>query len=191
ASVYEPDPLPKQRNRRSLYAEKIRGLRDPFFETFNQPGPDNSCELRETSTVAPQALTLFNSGEVLERAIAFANRLLKEKHEGGDRGIIFRAFQLALGRAPTADELDTCLAHWKESTAAELGKRYQQKEFPDQVQRTVMAEKTGEPYDFIELMPSYKNYEPDLQLADVDARTRGLAQVCLVIFNTNEFAYLD
>ncbi|NNE92608.1 MAG: DUF1553 domain-containing protein, partial [Verrucomicrobiales bacterium] len=100
ASVYEPDPLPKQRNRRSLYAEKIRGLRDPFFETFNQPGPDNSCELRETSTVAPQALTLFNSEEVLERAIEFADRLLKEKHEGGDRGIIFRAFQLALGRAP-------------------------------------------------------------------------------------------
>ena len=53
ASVYEPDPLPEQRNRRSIYAEKIRGLRDPFFETFNQPGPDKSCELRETSTVAP------------------------------------------------------------------------------------------------------------------------------------------
>ena len=59
ASVYEPDSLPNQRNRRSLYAEKIRGLRDPFLETFNQPGPDKSCELRQTSTVAPQALTLF------------------------------------------------------------------------------------------------------------------------------------
>ena len=32
ASVYEPDPLPSQRNRRTIYAEKIRGLRDPFLE---------------------------------------------------------------------------------------------------------------------------------------------------------------
>ena len=31
--------LPGQRNRRTIYAEKIRGLRDPFLEAFNQPGP--------------------------------------------------------------------------------------------------------------------------------------------------------
>ncbi|MFT5465045.1 MAG: hypothetical protein ACI8UO_000131 [Verrucomicrobiales bacterium] len=54
-----------------------------------------------------------------------------------------------------------------------------------------LFEKTGEPYDFIEHMPAYTDYEPDLQPSNVDARTRGLAQVCLVIFNLNEFAYLD
>ena len=48
-----------------------------------------------------------------------------------------------------------------------------------------------QPYDFIEIMPAYENYVPDLQPADTDARTRGLAQVCLVIFNLNEFVYLD
>jgi hypothetical protein len=79
ASVYEPDPLPEQRNRRTLYAEKLRGLRDPFLEAFNQPGPDASCELRESSTVAPQALTLLNAEEVQDRALAFAARLLKEQ----------------------------------------------------------------------------------------------------------------
>ena len=78
ASVYEPDPLPEQRNRRTIYAEKLRGLRDPFFEAFNQPGPDASCELRESSTVAPQALTLLNAEEVQDRALAFAARLLRE-----------------------------------------------------------------------------------------------------------------
>ena len=54
-----------------------------------------------------------------------------------------------------------------------------------------MAEKTGEPYDFVELMPAYKNYVPDLQPHQVDAKTRGLANVCLVLFNLNEFSYLD
>jgi hypothetical protein len=189
ASVYEPDPLPAQRNRRSLYAEKTRGLRDPFLETFNQPGPDKSCELRETSTVAPQALTLFNAEEVHERALAFAARLIKEA--ANDRAAVKRAFELALGRPATLEEVASCLAHWKTATEEETGKNYKPKEFPTGLMRTVMAEKTGEPYSFWEFMPAYKNYVPDLQRSDLDARTRALAQVCLVIFNLNEFAYLD
>ena len=54
-----------------------------------------------------------------------------------------------------------------------------------------MAEKTGEPYDFWEFLPAFEFYQPDLQRSDTDARTRGLAHVCLVLFNSNEFAYLD
>ena len=34
------------------------------------------------------------------------------------------------------------------------------------------------------------DFVPDLQPADVDARTRALADVCLVLFNSNEFAYV-
>ncbi len=189
ASVYEPDPNPKQRDRRSIYAEKNRGLRDPFFETFNQPGPDKSCELRETSTVAPQALTLMNAEEVQDRALAFAARLLEENAE--DNAVVRRAFELALGRPASAHELKACLAEWKNATREEQGLQPQPKEFPRRIKRTVMAEKTGEPYDFWEYMPAYNKYVPDLQRSDVDARTRGLAHVCLVIFNLNEFAYLD
>ncbi|MDA0920646.1 MAG: PSD1 and planctomycete cytochrome C domain-containing protein [Planctomycetota bacterium] len=189
ASVYEPDPRPEQRNRRSVYAEKIRGLRDPFLEAFNQPGPDKSCELRETSTVAPQALTLLNAEEVQDRSLALAARLTKELSD--DTAIVKRAFELALGRGPTHDELKACLAHWSQATQEESGKHYEVKKISSRVKRTVMAEKTGEPYDFIEFMPAYENYVPDLQPAQTDARTRGLATVCLVIFNLNEFAYID
>ena len=188
ASVYEPDPLPKQRNRRSVYAEKIRGLRDPFFETFNQPGPDKSCERRETSTVAPQALTLFNAEEMHYRALSFAARLLKGKQQ--PRAILNRAFNLALGRSPTIKELNACLNHWENAIKEEEGKTYTQESFPTEIQRTVMAEKTGQPYDFIEILPAFETYVPDLQPGQTDARTRGLAQVCLVIFNLNEFSYL-
>ena len=190
ASVYEPDPLPQQRNRRSLYAEKTRGLRDPFLETFNQPGPDKSCERRETSTVPPQALTLFNSQEVHDRALALAARLTSEA-AGDDRSTVNRAFELALGRPATLAETDTCLQAWANATREEQDKRYPEKKFPTKTKRTVMAEKTGEPYDFIEFMPAYETYLADLQPGETDARTRGLAQLCLVIFNLNEFAYLD
>ncbi|MDA7921221.1 PSD1 and planctomycete cytochrome C domain-containing protein [Verrucomicrobiales bacterium] len=189
ASVYEPDPLPQQRNRRSIYAEKMRGLRDPFYETFNQPGPDNSCELRETSTVAPQALTLFNSEEILERATALANRVLKETNN--QEKAIHRAFHLSLGRRATEGELAASLAHWKEAIDEESGKEYVEKVFQTEIKRTVMAEKTGEPYDFIEIMPAFEIYQPDLTPGKVDAETRGLAHLCLVLFNLNEFAYLD
>jgi len=189
ASVYEPDPLPAQRNRRTVYAEKIRGLRDPFMEAFNQPGPDKSCELRETSTVAPQALTLLNAEEVNDRALALAARVLKLTKN--DQHSVHWAFELTLGRHPTASELKICLRHWQQATAEEENKTYQPKRYASTAKRTVMAEKTGEPYDFIEHMPAYEKYKPDLQPNQVDARTRGFAQVCLVLFNSNEFAYLD
>lgn len=189
ASVYEPDALPKLRNRRTIYAEKLRGLRDPFLETFNQPGPDKSCELRETSTVAPQALTLFNSEEVQDRALAFANRLIRQEKSAQET--IKLAFQIAFGRLPTGTELESCLNHWASAEKEEAEKKYTPKKYDSQTKRTVMAEKTGEPYEFVEVMPAYKNYQPDLQPHEVDARTRGLAHVCLVIFNLNEFIYLD
>ena len=189
ASVYEPDPLPKQRNRRTIYTEKLRGLRDPFMELFNQPGPDKSCELRQTSTVAPQALTLMNAEEIQDRSLAFAAMLI-QKHQS-DKDVIRSAFVRALGRAPTDSETRQCLEHWQRCTNEEAELQHEPHTYPTSTLRTVMAEKTGEPYEFVEHMPAYESYIPDLQPNQTNARTRGLAQVCLVILNLNEFAYLD
>lgn len=189
ASIYEPDPFPAQRNRRSIYAEKLRGLRDPFFETFNQPGTDNSCENRETSTVAPQALTLLNAQEMQDRSLAFAHRLLIEKSDGTQ--VIHRAFQLALGRPPTSTETSAFLIEWKNATDKEAKQTPQLQSFPTTLQRTIRAEKTGELYTFTEHLPVFETYQPDLQPADADPRTRALSHLCLVLFNSNEFSYLD
>lgn len=189
ASVYEPNSLPRQRNRRTIYTEKIRGLRDPFMELFNQPGPDKSCELRQTSTVAPQALTLMNAEELQDRSLAFAAHLVSQ--HGSDSQVIQKAFERALGRRPTDSEATQCLEHWETCISADPNLNHEVKTFPTKTVRTVMAEKTGEPYTFVENMPAYDTYVPDLQPHQADARTRGLAQVCLVILNLNEFAYLD
>ena len=189
ASVYEPDPKREQRNRRTIYTERIRGLRDPFMETFNQPGPDKSCELRETSTVTPQALTLLNSKAMQTRALSMAKRVLDEK--SSEQQVIQRLFELALSRNPTSKELELCLAHWSESTKHETNVDHRSQKESTSISRTVMAEKTGQPYQFEEIRPAYESYEYDLQPSDVDPRLRGLAQVCLVLLNSNEFAYLD
>ncbi|HCU88046.1 MAG TPA: hypothetical protein DGP39_10995, partial [Verrucomicrobiales bacterium] len=104
APSYVPDTKPAQRNRRSVYALKLRGQRDPFMTTFNQPGPDKSCELRDSSNVTPQVFTLFNSEESADRALAFAARVLKETK--GDNQAVRRAFRLAFGRVPNKAEVD-------------------------------------------------------------------------------------
>jgi hypothetical protein len=36
----------------------------------------------------------------------------------------------------------------------------------------------------------YHNYIPDLQPADVDEKTRALADLITVLFNSNEFVYV-
>ena len=189
ASVYEPDPAPRQRNRRTIYAEKVRGLRDPFLETFNQPGPDDSCEMREVSTVAPQALTMLNAAEHQDRALAFAHRLAGEGRSEAET--IQRAFRLALGRDPDQAESASCLQEWEVAIREEEKITPKPAVFPSKILRTARAEKTGELYDFWEHMPAYKHYQPDLQRSEADPRTRGLAHVCLVLFNLNEFVYLD
>ena len=58
------------------------------------------------------------------------------------------------------------------------------------MKRDAVEENTGEKFRFNEPLHVYKDFTPDLQPSDVDARTRVLADVCLVLFNSNEFSYV-
>jgi len=93
--------------RRSLYVYSKRSIRYPLFETFDQPNLINSCERRNRSTIAPQALLLMNNNFVITEAKFFAERL---RREAGDdaRAQVDRAFRLALGRSP--DEFERAKA---------------------------------------------------------------------------------
>jgi mono/diheme cytochrome c family protein len=92
--------------RRSLYVYSKRSIRYPLFETFDQPNLVNSCERRNRSTIAPQALLLMNNNFVILESKFFAERLRKEAGDDA-RAQAGRAFRLALGRAPSAFELTT------------------------------------------------------------------------------------
>ena len=61
---------------------------------------------------------------------------------------------------------------------------------PLEVKREAVEENTGEKFTFNEKLEAYAEFVPDLQPTAVDARTRALADVCLVLFNTNEFSYV-
>ncbi|WP_294384020.1 PSD1 and planctomycete cytochrome C domain-containing protein [Prosthecobacter sp.] len=186
ASAWVPNPLPQQRHRRSLYALKIRGLRDPFMEVFNEPAPDFSCEARDVSTVTPQVFSLFNGQASYNRALALANRVMKEKATDA----VGRVFELTFGRKPAADEKALCEAHWKQMEAKQAQISFAKHQPPLTVKREAVEENTGEKFSFHEKLPAYADFVPDLQPTDCDAKTRALADVCLVLLNSNEFAYL-
>ena len=59
---------------------------------------------------------------------------------------------------------------------------------PREVVREGVEENTGEKFQFTERLNLTADFVPDLKPADVDAETRGLAEVCLVLLNSNEFA---
>lgn len=186
ASAWVPNPLPSQRHRRSLYALKIRGLRDPFLEVFNEPAPDFSCEQREASTVTPQVFSLFNGQASYDRALALAQRALKEKPDAA----VDHAFQLAFGRLPASAERDHCMKHWKDMETVQTSAKQESSQPPLEVRREAVEENTGEKFSFTEKLHAYAEFVPDLQHHHVDARTRALADVCLSLLNSNEFAYV-
>lgn len=192
AAAWVPNPTPEQRHRRSLYALKLRGLTDPMLDVFNAPGPDFSCEMRDASTVTPQVFALFNSKATYDRALAFANRLMREQSavSGQRSAVIERAFQLAFNRAPKQDELKTCLAHWEAMTARHRTVKFEKSAPPRSVTREAVEENTGEKFKFTEPLEAAADFVSDLQPADASPELRGLAEVCLVLLNSNEFAYV-
>jgi mono/diheme cytochrome c family protein len=188
AAAWTPNPLPQQRHRRSLYALKIRGLPDPLQEVFNVPAPDFSCECREASTVTPQVFSLFNGQNTQSRALALANRVVKETRN--DEEALTRLFVLTFSRPPNSGERKTCLAHWRDIEALLGDKKPAARQPPLEVRRDAIEENTGEKFSFSEKLHAYAEFVPDLQPSNVSAHTRALADVCLAVLNSNEFAYV-
>ena len=114
-----PESLnPEDHNRRSVYVFVKRQFPYPMFTTFDAPDPSTSCGRRDTTTVAPQALTMLNGDFMIEKAGAFASRL---RSEYGDtpEAWIDGAWNLALARPPSDQERQGALEMFTESSAAD------------------------------------------------------------------------
>ena len=124
--------------RRSVYIYQQRTLNMPFLDVFDAKVADVSCDFRQTSVTALQALEMYNGDLVSAEAPHFANRV---QAQAGDRveDQVRCAFELALGRSPEKSELS-------------------------QLSRLV---------------------------SESENRRSGLVGLCRVIFNTNEFVYVD
>lgn len=187
APAYLPSPRKKDRNRRTIYAFQQRSLIDPMIEVFNGPALDLSCERRETSTVATQAFTLFNSQFAHDLSLAFAQRLEREATTLGQQ--VERAFQLAYGRPAAPEESKAAKAHVLRQLAWHEMNPPPAKPGPKPLVHKITSELTGEVSEFRQ-NAEQPDFEPNVHASGVKAATRALADFALVIFNTNEFIYV-
>ena len=188
APAYQPSRTPEERNRRSIYAEKYRTLTDPDLEVFNKPGADLSCEKRNESTVTPQVFTMLNGNNTRARSIALAHKLLK--HKSSDENLIRNSIKLMWCREPTTEEITESKIYFQKMITYHKENQPPINSYPTTVTRKMFEEMTGEPFEYEEELDIYHNYIPDLQPADVDAKTRALADLIAVLFNSNEFVYV-
>lgn len=103
ATVWKPSSEPDI-SRRTIYAVLKRSLTNPLLETLDLCDTARSSAKRMTTTVAPQALTLFNGEFVNQQAKYLADRLEREAGDDVAKQIVL-AYRLALCRSPSEHEL--------------------------------------------------------------------------------------
>lgn len=188
APAHQPSRTPDVRNRRTIYAYRVRGQADPFLEVMNQPTPNDSCECRDSAAVSPQAFTLLNSEVMSDRSIALAVHLQEETGSLSEQIVL--AFQRVLGRKPSDEERTQMLAYVQKMVSHHEEYEPVRVEYPTEVVRSLVEEFSGKPFDYVEILPVFRDYVPDAKPWLVNPRTRALADMCLLLFNTNEFAYV-
>ena len=159
--LWRVTPDPAQHTRRSLYLFAKRNVRQPLLEAFDQPDTLGSCAVRGVSTFAPQALILMNGPLAQEHSRRMAARLMATGTTPDEW--ITAAYRRALGRPPTADEAKTLAKFLDEQTKL--------------IRANVAA---GKPV----------GDTPGLADTADPVAARALADLCLAVFNLNEFVYV-
>jgi hypothetical protein len=138
--------------------------------------------------VTPQVFSLFNGEDSLHRSIATAIDLLENNKSR--KSVVEALFLRAYGRKPARSDRNLALDHWEQMEKRHEGLSFEPREFPREVTRSAVEEMTGASFEFKERLFAFEDYQADPGLADVDAETRALADLCLVVFNSNEFVYV-
>jgi hypothetical protein len=154
APAHQSSPTPEQRNRRTVYTYRVRGLADPFLELFNQPNPNSSCEMRDAAAVTPQAFTLLNSDAITDRSIAFAQLLQNQR--AGIQGQIELGFQRALGRGLDADEGEKMATYILEMQKYHAKVSPEPVVYPTTITRSFVEEFSGKPFEYKEILPVFE-----------------------------------
>lgn len=89
--------------RRTAFLPVVRNHVYDWLHLFDYPDPTMPTGNRPSTVIAPQALLLMNSTLMIDSSTAFASRVMKEEKTLHDR--ITRAWQLAFGTTPTAEEM--------------------------------------------------------------------------------------
>lgn len=147
--------------RRSIYVFARRNLRYPVFEVFDRPDANASCPDRTRSTTAIQSLHLLNSQMALDAARRLAGSVLSTAKTRPEQ--IEMAFLRVLNRHPEPSELEELSA------------------FVEQQATLLVAESRAG--TLAVPIPPTDSVSPHDAAAMVD--------LCLAMWNLNEFLYVD
>jgi hypothetical protein len=107
----DPESVPKDHHRRSLYSMVRRGAPVPSMTIFDFPRRHMSRVTRPTSNTPLQSLVLLNDPQYVEASRALATRAM---HAADELDVqLERMFRLAARRAPSMTELDTLRAFFE------------------------------------------------------------------------------
>jgi hypothetical protein len=104
--------------RRSVYRFLFRTLPDPFMDTLDCPDASQFTPVRSSSVTALQALAMLNDRFMVRQSEHFAARVSQAEPNLGKQ--IERAYRLALGRQPTAEETARLAAYGKKHGMANV-----------------------------------------------------------------------
>ncbi len=99
------ESVPADAHRRGLYVQLKRSFPEPMLVTFDAPSTTLTCPLRERSNTPLQALTLLNDPLYVACARGLARRAVAEVPENDIEKRLRHAFQLALTRPPSEEDL--------------------------------------------------------------------------------------
>ncbi len=123
--------------RRSVYMFHKRVVPYPLLQAFDKPDAQQSCNRRDPTTVAPQALALLNDPFVRTVSLDLADHLIKEAGDDPPRWID-RGYQLTLGRSPSESERSASL----EFVQTQINERTRRspKSPPEELRRRALAD---------------------------------------------------
>ena len=149
-------------DRRSIYLFARRNLRFPILEAFDRPDANRSCSQRSRSTTALQGLILMNSSFSLTTARRLAGSVLSQGVN--EQEFIVEVFQRTLSRPPDPEEQQAS------------------QDFLDSQSALVKAGPQGSDQQALPI-PGQAHWS--------DEKAAAASQLCLVLFNMNEFLYID
>ncbi len=109
-STASVDPVVYNTRRRSVYLPVVRSALYDVFQAFDFADPSTSSGERQSTTVAPQALFMLNSGFVAEQARQMAERLIADSPDE-PAARVEAAYQLAYSRPASVAEVERALAY--------------------------------------------------------------------------------
>lgn len=161
--------------RRAVYVKSFRNTPDSFMAVFDIANGLQSTSERSSTTTPVQSLLMINGDYPLGRAKSFAERITKTHSARPEQAVA--AIKMAWGREPTAEELEWSLVFLTSAV-------------PTPAEPAIVA-KTDAP-------AVAGGEESQVAAGDIEANEKRsdnpkerLIDFCHILFNSNEFLYIE